>query len=39
VRELFKSLRGEVQVTFEEGNHAAWLYDVVKATGAACGGL
>jgi len=30
VRDFFKSLRGEVDVTFEEGNHAAWLYDVVE---------
>jgi transposase len=30
VRDYFKSLRGEIHVTFEEGNHAAWLYDVVK---------
>jgi len=30
VRDFFQSLRGEVHVTVEEGNHAAWLYDVVK---------
>ncbi len=30
VRDFFKSLRGEVHVTLEEGNHAAWLYDVVE---------
>jgi transposase len=30
IHDFFKSLRGEIQVTFEEGNHAAWLYDVVK---------
>ena len=30
VRDFFKSLRGELHITFEEGNHAAWLYDVVK---------
>jgi transposase len=30
VRDFFKSLRGEIHITFEEGNHAAWLYDVVK---------
>ena len=29
VRDYFKSWRG-VQVTFEEGNQAAWLYDVVE---------
>lgn len=27
---FLKDLRGEVQVTFEEGTHAAWLYDVLK---------
>ena len=30
VREFLDSLRGELHVTFEEGNHAAWLYDVIK---------
>jgi transposase len=30
VRDFCKSLRGELHITFEEGNHAAWLYDVVK---------
>lgn len=30
VRDFCKSLRGENHVTFEEGNHASWLYDVVK---------
>lgn len=30
VRDFFQSLRGEIHITFEEGNHAAWLYDVVK---------
>lgn len=25
-------LRGQVEVTFEEGTHAAWLYDVLKRT-------
>jgi transposase len=29
VRDFFPRLRGDIQVTFEEGNHAAWLYDVV----------
>jgi hypothetical protein len=24
-------LRGQVEVTFEEGTHAAWLYDVLRA--------
>jgi transposase len=27
---FLKELRGEVHVTFEEGTHAAWLYDVLK---------
>jgi len=30
VRHFFQSLRGAVHVTFEEGNHAVWLYDVVE---------
>jgi transposase len=30
VRDFCKSLRGEIHITFEEGNHAAWLYDVVE---------
>jgi transposase len=30
VRDLFQSLRAELHVTFEEGNHAAWLFDVVE---------
>lgn len=30
VRDVLHSLRGEVHVTFEEGNHAAWLYDIVE---------
>jgi transposase len=30
VRDFFHTLRGEVHVTFEEGSHAAWLYDVVE---------
>jgi len=30
VRDFFKSMRGEIYVTFEEGNHAAWLFDVVQ---------
>lgn len=27
---FLKSLRGDIEVTFEEGTHAAWLYDVLK---------
>jgi Transposase len=27
--DLLKGLRGVLQVTFEEGTHSAWLYDVV----------
>lgn len=30
VRDFFGGLRGEVHVTFEEGNHAAWLYDMAQ---------
>lgn len=30
VRDFFRQLRGGVHLTFEEGNHAAWLYDVVE---------
>ena len=30
VRDFCHGLRGEVHVTFEEGNHAAWLFDVVQ---------
>ncbi len=30
VRDYLDGLRGEIHVTFEEGNHAAWLYDVIK---------
>ena len=30
VRDFLHSVRGEVHVTFEEGNHAAWLYDIVE---------
>ena len=29
VRDFFRNLRGEIHLTFEEGNHAAWLYDIV----------
>jgi hypothetical protein len=30
VRDFFRNLGGEIHLTFEEGNHAAWLYDIVK---------
>ncbi len=30
VRDFFQGLRGEIHITFEEGNHAAWLHDVVQ---------
>ncbi len=30
VRDFLHAVRGEVHVTFEEGNHAAWLYDIVE---------
>jgi len=34
VLDFLKGLRGQVEVTFEEGTHAAWLYDVLKKTTA-----
>jgi len=34
ILDFIKGLRGEVEVTFEEGTHAAWLYDVFKTTKA-----
>ena len=30
VRDFITGLRGEVQVTFEEGTQAAWLYDLIR---------
>ena len=34
ILEFLKGLRGQVEVTVEEGTHAAWLYDVLKSTKA-----
>ena len=34
ILDFLKGLRGQVEVTFEEGTHAAWLYDVLKKTKA-----
>jgi transposase len=34
ILDFLKGLRGQVEVTFEEGTHAAWLYDVFKKTKA-----
>jgi hypothetical protein len=34
ILDFLKGLRGQVEVTFEEGTHAAWLYDVLKRTKA-----
>lgn len=34
ILDFIKGLRGQVEVTFEEGTHAAWLYDVLKRTKA-----
>lgn len=34
ILDCLKGLRGQVEVTFEEGTHAAWLYDVLKRTKA-----
>src|SRR5690242_6530933 len=30
VREFFKGLSGSIQVAFEEGTQAAWLYDLIR---------
>src|ERR1700731_1131181 len=30
ILQLFDGLRGDLQVTFEEGTSAAWLYDLLK---------
>jgi hypothetical protein len=30
ILQLIHGLRGELYVTFEEGNWAAWLYDLLK---------
>ena len=32
ILDFLKGLRGQVEVTFEEGTHAAWLYDVLRST-------
>jgi len=32
ILDFIKGLRGQVHVTFEEGTHATWLYDVLKKT-------
>ena len=34
ILDFLKALRGHVEVTFEEGTHAAWLFDVLKMTKA-----
>src|SRR5215207_9615080 len=34
VLDFLKGLRGQVEVTFEEGTHAAWLYDTLQRTKA-----
>ncbi|MFN2393857.1 MAG: transposase, partial [Pyrinomonadaceae bacterium] len=34
VLNFLKGLHGQVEVTFEEGTHAAWLYDVLKQSTA-----
>ena len=34
ILDCLKGLRGQVEVTFEEGTHAAWLYDTLKQTTA-----
>lgn len=30
IRDFFRGLRGEVHATFEEGNHASWLFETVE---------
>jgi transposase len=30
VRDFLRNLGGEIHLTFEEGNHATWLYDIVE---------
>jgi transposase len=34
ILDFLRSLRGQIEVTFEEGTHAAWLYDVLQQTKA-----
>lgn len=34
IPDFLKGLRGQVEVTFEEGTHAAWLYDTLRRTKA-----
>jgi transposase len=34
ILDFLKGLRGHVEVTFEEGTHAAWLYETLKRTKA-----
>jgi transposase len=34
ILDFLKGLRGQVEVTFEEGTHAAWLYDVLHKSAA-----
>lgn len=34
ILDFLRGLRGRVEVTFEEGTHAAWLYDVLQKTKA-----
>lgn len=34
ILDFLKGLRGQIKVTFEEGTHAAWLYDVLHKTKA-----
>ena len=39
ILQFIHGLRGELHVTWEEGTWAAWLYDLLKATGARSPGL
>jgi len=36
VLDFLKGLRGQVEVTFEEGTHAAWLYDTPSSASHSC---
>lgn len=37
--DFIHGVRGRLHVTFEEGTHSAWLYDVLGAAGGEVGGV
>jgi hypothetical protein len=39
ILQFIDGLRGDLQVTFEEGTSAAWLYDLLKTARHKTGGL